>query len=239
MIGWRAGLVAGCFRAPRPAISPPSKPAESQGTPHHSPSADSGRGRNRTGDTRIFSPLLYQLSYPSRLFFPFRRPYQQVCQRTGLPCGRKALPEALHCPPRSLPVPACRQNQLNRHQEAKGGPSDQLKGTAAEHRARLLLVERKRQSHERHDDDRCHGRHCDASPEHPPPPGGRWHWFALGLQLAGAISLFILRQQSASGWIGSPYRSPRRLLNSTRTGGGRRRPPYQRSILNRILRPRL
>ena len=25
----------------------------------------SGRGRNRTGDTRIFSPLLYQLSYPS------------------------------------------------------------------------------------------------------------------------------------------------------------------------------
>jgi hypothetical protein len=24
-----------------------------------------GRGRNRTGDTRIFSPLLYQLSYPS------------------------------------------------------------------------------------------------------------------------------------------------------------------------------
>ena len=26
---------------------------------------ESGRGRNRTGDTRIFSPLLYQLSYPS------------------------------------------------------------------------------------------------------------------------------------------------------------------------------
>ena len=24
-----------------------------------------GRGRNRTGDTRIFSPLLYQLSYLS------------------------------------------------------------------------------------------------------------------------------------------------------------------------------
>ncbi len=29
------------------------------------PAACSGRGRNRTGDTRIFSPLLYQLSYPS------------------------------------------------------------------------------------------------------------------------------------------------------------------------------
>ncbi len=25
----------------------------------------SGRGRDRTGDTRIFSPLLYQLSYPT------------------------------------------------------------------------------------------------------------------------------------------------------------------------------
>ena len=24
-----------------------------------------GKGRNRTGDTRIFSPLLYQLSYPA------------------------------------------------------------------------------------------------------------------------------------------------------------------------------
>ena len=24
---------------------------------------ESGQGRNRTGDTRIFSPLLYQLSY--------------------------------------------------------------------------------------------------------------------------------------------------------------------------------
>ncbi len=28
-------------------------------------SQTSGRGRDRTGDTRIFSPLLYQLSYPS------------------------------------------------------------------------------------------------------------------------------------------------------------------------------
>lgn len=24
-----------------------------------------GRGQNRTGDTRIFNPLLYQLSYPA------------------------------------------------------------------------------------------------------------------------------------------------------------------------------
>ena len=24
-----------------------------------------GRGRNRTNDTRIFNPLLYQLSYPA------------------------------------------------------------------------------------------------------------------------------------------------------------------------------
>ncbi len=33
-----------------------------------------GRGRNRTGDTRIFSPLLYQLSYPSGFQSPFVRP---------------------------------------------------------------------------------------------------------------------------------------------------------------------
>ena len=26
----------------------------------------SGQGRDRTGDTRIFSPLLYQLSYPTK-----------------------------------------------------------------------------------------------------------------------------------------------------------------------------
>ena len=30
-----------------------------------------GWGRNRTGDTRIFSPLLYQLSYPAALFIFF------------------------------------------------------------------------------------------------------------------------------------------------------------------------
>ena len=29
----------------------------------------SGATRNRTGDTRIFSPLLYQLSYGTFLFF--------------------------------------------------------------------------------------------------------------------------------------------------------------------------
>jgi hypothetical protein len=27
---------------------------------------EGGWGRNRTGDTRIFSPLLYQLSYPAK-----------------------------------------------------------------------------------------------------------------------------------------------------------------------------
>jgi hypothetical protein len=26
---------------------------------------DGGKGQNRTADTRIFSPLLYQLSYPA------------------------------------------------------------------------------------------------------------------------------------------------------------------------------
>ena len=27
--------------------------------------SNGGRGRNRTNDTRIFNPLLYQLSYPA------------------------------------------------------------------------------------------------------------------------------------------------------------------------------
>ena len=31
---------------------------------------DGGRGRNRTNDTRIFNPLLYQLSYPATLGYP-------------------------------------------------------------------------------------------------------------------------------------------------------------------------
>ncbi len=32
--------------------------------------SSSGATRNRTGDTRIFSPLLYQLSYGTNLFAP-------------------------------------------------------------------------------------------------------------------------------------------------------------------------
>ena len=30
------------------------------------PRSDGGRGRNRTADTGIFNPLLYQLSYPAK-----------------------------------------------------------------------------------------------------------------------------------------------------------------------------
>ena len=204
MIGGKPGMVA---RRLHPSGQPsarrrnPWNPRGWRIVPHQQ--TDSGRGRNRTGDTRIFSPLLYQLSYPSRDFFPFRRPYQRVCQRKGLPSGQKALPGALHSPPSSLPFPARRQNQLNRHQEAEGCPSDHLKGIAAEHPSRLLLVDRKRHSQDRHDDQRCHSRHSDASPDHPSPPSGRWQWFALGLQLAGPVSLFTLRQEPASGRIGT------------------------------------
>jgi hypothetical protein len=32
-----------------------------------------GRGRNRTNDTRIFNPLLYQLSYPATSGNPLER----------------------------------------------------------------------------------------------------------------------------------------------------------------------
>ncbi len=33
-------------------------------------SENGGRGRNRTNDTRIFNPLLYQLSYPATVGIP-------------------------------------------------------------------------------------------------------------------------------------------------------------------------
>ena len=36
----------------------------------------SGTTRNRTGDTRIFSPLLYQLSYGTILLFAFAKVQQ-------------------------------------------------------------------------------------------------------------------------------------------------------------------
>jgi hypothetical protein len=35
-----------------------------------SPFQSGGRGRNRTNDTRIFNPLLYQLSYPAPIGIP-------------------------------------------------------------------------------------------------------------------------------------------------------------------------
>jgi hypothetical protein len=39
------------------------KPADKAGFSMHG-----GRGRNRTADTGIFNPLLYQLSYPARIW---------------------------------------------------------------------------------------------------------------------------------------------------------------------------
>ena len=50
--------------------------------------AKSGQGRNRTGDTRIFSPLLYQLSYPSPA--PKGRRNHSGMARL-LPCQRAAF----------------------------------------------------------------------------------------------------------------------------------------------------
>ena len=40
-----------------------------------------GRGQNRTADTRIFSPLLYQLSYPARVMARTR--VQEKAPHTG------------------------------------------------------------------------------------------------------------------------------------------------------------
>src|SRR5205085_11091691 len=41
-----------------------------------------GWGRNRTGDTRIFSPLLYQLSYPAARMLTMQ---QSVCRASVTP----------------------------------------------------------------------------------------------------------------------------------------------------------
>src|SRR5256885_6642242 len=45
-----------------------------------------GWGRNRTGDTRIFSPLLYQLSYPAARMLTMQ---QSVCRASD--GGRRAV----------------------------------------------------------------------------------------------------------------------------------------------------
>ena len=57
-----------------------------------------GWGRNRTGDTRIFSPLLYQLSYPAAIAGRNRAkhltPRQGVFRETatqGTPIGAEVI----------------------------------------------------------------------------------------------------------------------------------------------------
>jgi hypothetical protein len=65
-----------------------------------------GLGRNRTTDTRIFNPLLYQLSYQA-LFWPPKRPgpFSEVRDySTGLAAGTQApLPRLL----RLRSTPSC------------------------------------------------------------------------------------------------------------------------------------
>jgi hypothetical protein len=45
---------------------PQTRRARHRGPAHPSRSSTNGQGRDRTGDTRIFSPVLYQLSYLTR-----------------------------------------------------------------------------------------------------------------------------------------------------------------------------
>ena len=53
-------------------------------------SGSSGRGRDRTGDTRIFSPLLYQLSYPSGRAGSC--PLPRLLRTIGPRCGCRLAP---------------------------------------------------------------------------------------------------------------------------------------------------
>ena len=59
MIGRPACPVADCTSSAPVMFPPNKKPAARAGFLY----VDGGPGRNRTTDTRIFNPLLYQLSY--------------------------------------------------------------------------------------------------------------------------------------------------------------------------------
>ena len=55
---------------------------------------DGGQGRNRTADTGIFSPLLYQLSYLAMECGVVRagRPQRKGAYYSGLGCGSQVCP---------------------------------------------------------------------------------------------------------------------------------------------------
>ena len=57
-----ARLRRACGAQPSPRLPPAGLPAVGL-------AKAGGKARNRTGDTRIFSPLLYQLSYLAKLVF--------------------------------------------------------------------------------------------------------------------------------------------------------------------------
>ncbi len=75
-------------------------------------------GRNRTNDTRIFSPLLYQLSYRGKLIFSplLRRSEEKMATRKGLE-------------PSTSGVTGRRSNQLNYRARQFGGIQGQMVGT--------------------------------------------------------------------------------------------------------------
>ena len=60
---------------------------------------DGAQGRNRTTDTRIFSPLLYQLSYLGHWAFREKEADREI--RTERRRGYKLMPG--HCPDASEP----------------------------------------------------------------------------------------------------------------------------------------
>ena len=65
----------------------------------------SGQGRNRTADTRIFSPLLYQLSYPSRNIFNLNLQDTHSTKKTQY---QRSLVEPLSSGSLQKPIPTSR-----------------------------------------------------------------------------------------------------------------------------------
>ena len=99
-----AGLVAGqplffacSIREPRPASTMGARllagclPAGCGG--RYRPKENGGKGRNRTDDTRIFSPLLYQLSYLATQLHCFGKKRRN---HTGSRATRQSRPASTH-----------------------------------------------------------------------------------------------------------------------------------------------
>ena len=86
-----------------------------------------GQGRNRTTDTRIFSPLLYQLSYlaavgEGRVLDRSRR--RPSSNRGPKPLIRTGIPPTAESAPASIPAPSSLRPPKGAPDGRDGGPAE-------------------------------------------------------------------------------------------------------------------